>query len=73
MAMDPAVFPCPVFPGGVSLPILVNFTGVDINGDRKMIAGMVRAQVKSDVGFLPEIVDPQLATAAAGDFGNRPG
>jgi len=56
----------PGFPGGVSLPILVNFTGVDINGDRKMIAGMVRAQMKSDVGFLPEIADPQLATLPLG-------
>lgn len=56
----------PGFPGGVSLPILVNFTGLDINSDRKMIAGMVRAQVKSDAGFLPEIVDPQLATLPLG-------
>jgi len=56
----------PGFPGGVSLPILVDFTDISINGDRKMISGNVKAQLKEDAGFLPKLADPDISTLPLG-------
>ncbi|MBL7808388.1 MAG: hypothetical protein JNN28_11250 [Saprospiraceae bacterium] len=56
----------PGFPGGVSLPILVDFTNVSINSDRKMISGNVKAQLKEEAGFLPKLADPDISTLPLG-------
>jgi hypothetical protein len=52
----------PGFPGGIELPIWVDFTGLQINANREMIKGVVHAQVQEDVSFLPNIDNPQLQT-----------
>ncbi len=52
----------PGFPGGVSLPIRVDFNGLQINASREMIGGAVHAQMQPDVSFIPAIDNPQLQT-----------
>lgn len=52
----------PGFPGGVELPLLADFSGLEVNANREMIKGNVRAQRQQDVSFLPDIVNPQLQT-----------
>lgn len=57
----------PGFPGGVKLPIWVDFTGLQINASREMMKGVVNAQVQQGVSFLPTIDNPQLQTLPLDD------
>jgi hypothetical protein len=52
----------PGFPGGIELPILTDFAGLQINASREMIKGNVRARRQPDVGFIPDVQNPAIQT-----------
>ncbi|MBL7828045.1 MAG: hypothetical protein JNJ57_15550 [Saprospiraceae bacterium] len=52
----------PGFPGGIELPILTDFSGVQVNASREMIKGNVRAQRQPEVSFIPDVQNPAIQT-----------
>jgi len=44
------------------VPVLVQFTDVQVNPSLQLMSGLVRAKVKDDVTFLPKMPNPDLST-----------